>query len=105
MKTRVLTLALLALGSATAALASMAPVSIPLDPAAGSTEFHAVGRPSMLKITGKGPGPKGEIKAEGSKVTGSFSVDLNAVTTGISMRDHHMKEKYLQTDKFPNAEL
>jgi polyisoprenoid-binding protein YceI len=86
---------------ATSAFASTAT----LDPGAGSVEFTAIGRPSMLKIVGKGPGPTGTLDVTDGNATGTFDVDLKDVTTGISMRDHHMKEKYLQVDKYPQAEF
>jgi polyisoprenoid-binding protein YceI len=38
---------------------------------------------------------------EGSDVY--FEVDLNALDTGIDMRNHHMKENYLHTEKYPFA--
>jgi len=34
-----------------------------------------------------------------------FYVDLNTVTTGISLRDEHMRETYLETRKYPFAEF
>jgi len=32
-----------------------------------------------------------------------FEVDLKTLDTGIGLRNRHMRENYLQTDKFPNA--
>lgn len=32
-----------------------------------------------------------------------FEVDLNALDTGIGLRNRHMRENYLETDKFPYA--
>lgn len=34
-----------------------------------------------------------------------FFVDLNTLKTGIGLRDSHMRENYLETDKFPFAEF
>lgn len=34
-----------------------------------------------------------------------FYVDLNTLKTGIGLRDSHMRENYLETDKFPFAEF
>lgn len=34
-----------------------------------------------------------------------FYVDLNTVKTGISLRDKHMRDNYLETEKFPFAEF
>ena len=32
-----------------------------------------------------------------------FEVDLNALDTGIGLRNHHMRENYLETDRYPYA--
>lgn len=80
-----------------------------LDPLKGKTEFLAVGRPSALKIKGVGAGPKGELvfsDKEGQKiVNGAVAVDLSSFDTGISMRDQHMKNKYLEIEKYRDAKL
>jgi polyisoprenoid-binding protein YceI len=34
-----------------------------------------------------------------------FYVDLNTLKTGINLRDKHMRENYLETEKFPFAEF
>lgn len=34
-----------------------------------------------------------------------FYVDLNTLKTGIALRDKHMRENYLETEKFPFAEF
>ena len=34
-----------------------------------------------------------------------FEVDLASITTGIGLRDQHMREGYLETDKYPTATL
>lgn len=34
-----------------------------------------------------------------------FFVDLNTLKTGIGLRDSHMRENYLETDKYPFAEF
>lgn len=47
----------------------------------------------------------GQAVAKGAKFLASnIVVDLTSLSTGISMRDKHLKEK-LQTDKFPTATL
>jgi polyisoprenoid-binding protein YceI len=71
----------------------------------GSVEFTAIGSPSALKIKGQGKAPTGQAQIDNLKVQGKFSFELNTLTTGISLRDNHMKEKYLQTKEFPFAEL
>lgn len=34
-----------------------------------------------------------------------ISIDLNSFRTGIDLRDRHLKEKYFETKKYPNAVL
>lgn len=82
-----------------------APEKIKLDPSRGQTEFVAVGRPAMLKISGKGQGPEGSVSIDGEKLSGEFSFKLDQLTTGIGLRDEHMKEKYLEVKKHPEAVL
>ena len=71
----------------------------------GSTKFLAVGRPSLLKIRGEGKGPQGDLQINDGSVTGDLKMDITSFSTGIDMRDHHMKEKYLEVEKFPAATL
>ncbi|MGE0631173.1 MAG: YceI family protein [Pseudobdellovibrionaceae bacterium] len=71
----------------------------------GSVSFLAIGKPSFLKIKGKGDSLKGKAEVAGSQVTGEFQFPLKNLSTGINMRDEHMKDKYLQVSQFPNATL
>jgi polyisoprenoid-binding protein YceI len=71
----------------------------------GSVSFLATGKPSAIKIKGEGAGPAGSLIITGHAFNGSVHFDLRTLSTGIEMRDHHMKEKYLEVDKFPDAEL
>lgn len=71
----------------------------------GRTEFLAVGKPAMIKIKGHGEGPVGNLKFEKDMVSGTLSVDLSKLTTEIDLRDDHMKNKYLEIHKYPNAEI
>jgi polyisoprenoid-binding protein YceI len=71
----------------------------------GKTEFHAVGHPSLLRINGEGAAPAGKIEINGLNAKGLITADLSTLNTGIGLRDEHMKEKYLETQKFPKAEL
>lgn len=68
-----------------------------------SVEFLAVGKPSLLKINGSGAKLIGNIEILANQVKGEFKVLLKDLTTGIELRDKHMKEKYLEVDKFPEA--
>jgi polyisoprenoid-binding protein YceI len=71
----------------------------------GSVSFLAVGRPSAIKIRGNGSAPQGDIHVAGKDITGELTFALDSLNTGIDLRDHHMKEKYLQTDKNPTAKF
>jgi polyisoprenoid-binding protein YceI len=73
-------------------------------PTEGQVVFEAVGKPSFLKIKGEGEGPEGEVTVD-KVVKGTFKFKIDSLKTGISMRDKHMKEKYLQVEKHPTAEL
>jgi polyisoprenoid-binding protein YceI len=71
-----------------------------------SVTFVAIGRPSMLKIHGKSDKPlHGTLTIAGQKLSGKCSFDLESLTTGLSLRDDHMKHKYLETEKYPQASL
>lgn len=66
-------------------------------------EFLAIGKPSLLKIKGKGARPEGKISIDASGgVTGEIKIDLNDFDTGIALRNQHMRDKYLQTSNVEN---
>ncbi|MFY0567448.1 YceI family protein [Archangium lansingense] len=66
---------------------------------------------ATARFNGKGPGGfklegtthELSIKDDGQTVT--YVVPLATLKTGIDLRDRHMREKYLQTDKYPDAVL
>lgn len=62
--------------------------------------FNAVG-PAGMQIVGSSDDLTVKEDAKGISVT----VPLAKLTTGIALRDRHMREKYLEVAKFPNAEL
>lgn len=88
---------------------SLAASAAPVTDIKGTATFLAVGRPSLLKIKGEGAGLKGDGKLESkgseSLVSGTFKFELKTLKTGMGLRDKHMNEKYLQTDKYPEATL
>jgi polyisoprenoid-binding protein YceI len=67
--------------------------------------FLAVGKPGFLRIKGQGAFLQGVAELKDGKLSGKFLVPLAGLKTGISLRDTHMHEKYLETKKFPQAEL
>lgn len=62
--------------------------------------FRAIG-PRGFRIEGRSN--KMTVADDGTFVT--ITVPLTQLTTGIALRDKHMREKYLETEKFPEAEL
>lgn len=81
-----------------------------VDSATSKAGFVAIGSPGFLRISGEGARVKGVAQSNESdpaKVTvkGTFEVELASLKTGMSLRDKHMKEKYLEVGKFPVAAL
>jgi polyisoprenoid-binding protein YceI len=70
-----------------------------------TVRFLATGKPGFLKIDGEGAHVEGQARIAAGKVTGTFLVALDELHTGIDLRDEHMKAKYLETGKFPKAQL
>lgn len=62
--------------------------------------FTAAG-PAGLKFDGK----SSQLAVSESANTLTVTVPLAAFKTGIDLRDKHMKEKYLEVQKYPQAEL
>ena len=60
--------------------------------AKGPAGVSIVGESAQLKVTD-----------DGQQLT--FIAPLATLKTGIELRDRHMKEKYLEVPKYPNAEL
>lgn len=65
-----------------------------------NVQFTATG-PAGLKIVGTSH--ELDVRDDGTSVT--ISVPLANLDTGIGLRNKHMREKYLEVDKFPRAEL
>jgi polyisoprenoid-binding protein YceI len=87
----------LALGALTLAPAAEAKLT---HSGSAQVRFLATG-PAGLKIEGKDDKLAVAEEGEGFKIT----VPLAGLQTGISLRDKHMRDKYLEVGKFPNAEL
>jgi hypothetical protein len=62
--------------------------------------FAASG-PAGLRIDGEGK----ELQLSQRPDALTISIPLTSITTGISLRDRHMREKYLEVSKFPTAQL
>jgi len=67
----------------------------------GRMEF--VSKATMETFSGVSDHLHGLVDVQTNKV--DFYIDLNTIKTGISLRDEHMRETYLETKKFPFAEF
>jgi hypothetical protein len=92
-------------GTTQAAAPQEAGESVVFKAADGKTEFLAIGKPAMIKINGEGQGPEGTLTITKNTLNGTVKVDLNKLTTKIDLRDDHMKNKYLEVGKYPEANL
>lgn len=91
--------------SATQITESIKGETVAFNAAEGRTEFLAIGKPAMIKINGEGQGPEGTLTASKNSLSGTVKVDLTKLTTKIDLRDNHMKNKYLEVGKYPEAVL
>lgn len=64
-------------------------------------QFNATGEPGALDIEAKTSDCA--VADDGTNLT--FTVKLDTVSTGIELRDEHMKDKFLQTGQYPDAVL
>lgn len=88
-----------------ASQAADAAIQLKALPEAAEVNFLAVGKPSMLKIHGKANGANAQLKSANGNLSGSAEFLLEKLDTGISLRNEHMKEKYLKVKEFPKATL
>jgi len=100
---RIVELGLLAwLGSAATALAGTFAIQ-PGDPNLVQFESHA----PLETFSGKTRQMRGQVTLEPAHLADSISVhvevDLASLDTGIGIRNDHMREEHLETDKYPKA--
>lgn len=91
----------ISVGFAVLALVVAAPASASLSTSGDAKVVFKAAGPAGLSFEGKGQDIK--VKEEGSSVL--VTVKLDGLATGIELRDRHMKEKYLETAKYPTATL
>jgi len=66
---------------------------------------------SRVEFRAKGPvgmtilGRTSDLQVDDNAKTLVVKVPLDNLKTGIGLRDRHMKEKYLEVDRYPDAEL
>ncbi len=75
----------------------------------GKIEFFATGDPSFLKIHGKAESLNGSIQetknAKETRISGTFEITNESFTTGLSLRDRHLKEKVFEVSKFGKTQF
>ena len=71
----------------------------------GHVDFYATGKPSMLKIHGENSDLTGALTQNKGSCDGKFTTKLSAFSSGMSLRDRHLKNKIFEIDKYPEAEL
>lgn len=79
--------------------------------------YSALGQEFLTKngeVTFLSKAPLNEFEGKSNVLNGlidldknllDFFIDLNTLKTGIGLRDSHMRENYLETDKYPFAEF
>lgn len=83
------------------------PPALKVDSAESSFQFKAIGKPSFIKITGGSKGLSGSISFDesGETASGKVLLELGNIKTGIELRDDHLRENYLEVEKYPQAKL
>lgn len=81
-----------------AAAPAMAALKVDGKPKVG---FHASGSPGALDIDGTAS----SISLNDDGTTLTFTVPMGGVTTGIDLRDDHMRNEFVQVAQFPNVTL
>ncbi|MBH46881.1 MAG: hypothetical protein CME71_01780 [Halobacteriovorax sp.] len=71
----------------------------------GDIEFKAKGKPALISINGKSDHLTGKLTETDNGFSGEFDLDLNHLSTGIELRDEHLKKTYLKVDQYPQAKL
>lgn len=66
-------------------------------------EVTFLSKASLNEFEGKSKSLQGLIDLDKNLL--DFYLDLNTLDTGIGLRDKHMRENYLETEKFPFAEF
>ena len=76
-----------------------------LSPEKGKISFFAKGKPALISIKGEGEGATATLVEKNKELNGEVSFQLKTLTTGIKLRDEHLKNKYLEIEKYPVAIL
>ncbi|HKK45393.1 MAG TPA: YceI family protein [Balneolaceae bacterium] len=66
-------------------------------------EAQVFSKATLENFTGKSNYLVGQVNLADSTV--SFYLDLSTLSTGVELRDEHMQEEFLETDKYPFAQF
>lgn len=94
-------LKMFALGLFASSVAQAAPLKVNTC----AVTFLATGKPGFLKVNGQGADCKGTLESDAKGISGEVTVPMSKFVTGIDLRDDHMKKKYFEVEKYPNATL
>lgn len=67
----------------------------------GHAQFYS--KSTLENFVGQSDYLVGRVNLADSTI--QFYIDLTTVSTGVKLRDEHMQEEYLQTDKYPFAQF
>jgi polyisoprenoid-binding protein YceI len=70
-----------------------------------TTEFFAIGKPSMLKIHGESKQTSGTVSHAGNTLSGKLEIPLDSFETGMAVRNEHLKNKVFEVSKYQKAIL
>lgn len=82
-----------------------------LENSIAEVSFLTTANPGGIRIRGNADNRlekkslKGKYDMEKDSVSGQMELTLKDLDTGIGLRNQHMTEKYLETDKYPTATL
>ncbi|WP_439483684.1 YceI family protein [Cyclobacterium plantarum] len=66
-------------------------------------EVSFLSQAALNEFTGESDKLHGLLDLEKNQI--DFYIDLNTLKTGIGLRDRHMRDNYLETEKYPFAEF
>ena len=98
---------IIALGAAGFATADAATLRLEIDPAAKDNEVVFVSKATVESFEGRTREAVGSIELDPAALPDSLAlrvqVDVATLDTGIALRNRHMRENHLHTDRFPHA--
>ena len=72
---------------------------------AGKLDFYDVGNPGAVSVHGKSSSLAGTFFLDSGELNGELRVPSDSFTTGLKLRDHHLKQNVFESSKFPDIFL